>query len=437
MTTVKFGRMLKLTTAIMVLIGIIGCGSSSNVDKEEAAGQEITLKFIWWGKEQRKEDTLKVIDLYTKEHPNVKIETEDYSNTSEVATQLAMETADQNTADIIQGDYNFIFKYINRDLIEPLGPYIDNKSLNISNIPSEYLTSGMKNDELYAVTIGINSEALVYDPAFFEKVGVEVPSQDYTIDDLYNTLVKLKKAVNDPGFYPIGNMFNASYFLRTRGLSMYNAEGTDLGYDDDKDMADYLALYKKWTKEGLLGDFNGAGNDENHPVITGKSAFYSVSSNASTVLSSKAGRTIKLLPLPKIGESEGRFIKPAMFLAVSSYSKYPEEAAKFIDFFVNNEAANDILKGERGVPVSSVIASRLSEKLDEAGEQQYKLLDYVKAHSSPNDPPVPNGSTIITNAFDIILDRVVSGVITPEAGAKQYRAEAVSVLQGAGKVESK
>lgn len=429
MTNSKVWGLLKVLTGLLVLTGIMGCSSSNGEVKEAATDQGVTLKFIWWGKEQRKEATLKVIDLYMKEHPGVKIVTEDFSSTNAVAAQLAMETADQNTADIIQGDYGFIFNYINRDLIEPLNPYIADKSLSVSNIPPEYLAPGKKNDELYAVNIGINSEALVYDPAFFQKAGIKAPSPDYTIDDLYKTLVELKETIDDPDFYPMGNMFAASYFLRTRGVSMYNADGTALGYEDDKDLADYFTLYKKWTDEGLIGPFKDVSNDENHPVITGKTAFFSISSNLASTLSSKAGRTIKLLPYPKAGEKEGRFIKPSMFLAVSSYSKYPEEAVKFIDFFINNEAANDILKGERGVPVSSLIADHLSDKLQEAGKQQYELLDYLKTHSSPIDPPVPGNSIIVNNAYQIIMDQVISGSITPEQGAQQYRAEATAILQ--------
>ncbi|MEK5235236.1 ABC transporter substrate-binding protein [Paenibacillus sp. FSL L8-0470] len=433
----KVWGLLKVCGALLVLTGIVGCSNSGDGNKEETAAQEVTLKFVWWGKEQRKEDTQKVVDLYMKEHPGVKIETEDFSGTDALSSRLAMDTADQKAPDIIQGDYGFIFNYINRDLIEPLGPYIKNKSLSISDVPPEYLAPGMKNDELYAVNIGINSEALIYDPAFLQEAGIKVPSQDYTIDELYKTLVELKETIDDPDFYPMGNMFAAGYFLRTRGVSMYNAGGTALGYDDDKDLAEYFTLYKKWTDEGLVGSFKGVSNDENHPVITGKTAFFSVSSNASTILSSKAGRTIKLLPLPKAGDKEGRFIKPSMFLAVSSYSKYPEEAAKFINFFINNEAANDILKGERGVPVSSVIAAQLSGKLGEGGKQQYELLDYLKTHSSPIDPPAPSSSMVVDNAYKILLDRVLDGSITPEQAAKSYRAEATSILDTTDKGAAK
>ena len=425
--------------SLVILAGITGCSNSNGETKEETKNQEINLKFIWWGKEQRKEDTLKVIELYKKDHPNVNIITEDYSVKEEVAVQLAIETADQNTADIIQGDYDFIFNYVNRDLIEPLGPFIENKVLSTSDIDSFSIASGIKKDELYALSIGLNSEAFIYDPSFFQAAGITVPTEDYNIDDLYTSLLELKQNIKSPDFYPLGNMFSVNYYLRTQGVSMYNAEGTGLGYEDDKIVADYLSIYKKWVDEGLLSknSMQEASIDENHPVITGKSAFYYGYSNNSAVLSKIAGHTVKLLPLPQITENEGRFIKPSQFLAVSSYSKYPEEAAKFINFFINNVEANDILNGERGVPVSNKISSRVSEKLDEAGKQQYVLLDYLKTHSSPIDPPSPSNAIVVNNAYQSTLKDVLSGNITAEQGAQQYRAEATAILQGKGEVSSK
>ncbi|MGN7762874.1 ABC transporter substrate-binding protein [Paenibacillus sp. 22594] len=393
----------------------------------------MTLKYIWWGKQQRKEDTLKVVELYMKSHPNVKIITEDYSGADDVAAQLAVETADQDTADIIQGDYEFIFNYINRDLVEPLNPYIKNKLLSTTDISPDTLAPGMKNKELYAVNIAMNSEAVLYDPELFEEAGITVPAEDYTIDDLHATLVQLKQSITTPDFYPLGNMLNVNYYLRSRGVKMYNADGTGLGYDDDKILADYFTLYKKWVDEGLLSkdSLKDWPIDENHPLITGKSAFYFGFSNHTTALSKIAGHAIHLLPFPQISkEAEGRFIKPSMFLMASSYSKHPEEAVKFIDFFVNNVEANNILKGERGVPVSKVISSGLSAKVDEAGKEQYKLLDYLKTHSSPIDPPSPGNAVVLKNALQLILSHVIDGTTTPESGAKEYRIQAIDTLQG-------
>ncbi len=420
-------------TSLLVLSALTGCTGFAKDTEVKTADQKVTLKFIWWGKQQRKEDTLKVIDLYMKSHPNVKIITEDYSVNDEVATQLAMETADQNTADIIQGDYEFIFNYINRGLIEPLNPYIQQKILSTADILPDTLAPGMKDKQLYAINIGMNSEAVLYDPEFFQEAGITVPTKDYTIDDLHATLVQLKEEISTPDFYPLGNMFNVNFYLRSRGVKMYNADGSGLGYDDDKILADYFALYKKWVDEGLLSkdSLKDWPIDENHPLITGKSAFYFAFSNNTSALSKIAGHAIHLLPFPQISkEAEGRFIKPSMFLMASSYSKHPEEAVKFIDFFVNNVEANNILKGERGVPVSKAISAGLSAKADEVGKQQYELLDYLKTHSTPIDPPSPGNAGVLKNAIQLILSHVIEGTTTPEDGAKQYRIQANSTLQG-------
>ncbi|WP_159882014.1 ABC transporter substrate-binding protein [Paenibacillus puerhi] len=419
--------------SFIMLMGMIGCSDPAAVKDEGAQDQKVTLKFVWWGSESRKESTLKVIELYKKDNPHVDFETEVLANTAAVATQLAIQTANQETADIIQADYNFIFNYINRDLIEPLDPYVKDNVIHLSDVDKAYLTSGMKDDSLYALTIGINSSTLIYDPKLLEAAGVPVPKEEYTLDELYQTMLLLKQKIKSPDFYPLGNMIDVFYYMRARGVSMYNKEGTALGYPDDKLLADYFALNKKWRDEGLLGGASSSGNDKNHPIATGKAAFYSLSSNTAAALSKASGRPLKLLPYPKVdGGQEGNFIKPSMFLAMSSYSKHKKEAAKFIDFFLNNEEANDILNGERGVPVSAKIASRLSTKLDEAGKEQYRLLDYLKTRSKPVDPPYPSAHVVVNKAYELALKQVTEGKLTPEQAAKQYREQAKEYLVGEG-----
>ncbi|WP_239616327.1 ABC transporter substrate-binding protein [Cohnella mopanensis] len=418
-----------------LLAGIIGCSNSDNNEQEKGStDQQVTLKFVWWGSEGRKESTLKVIELYKKDNPHVNFETEVLANTGEMATQLAIQTANQSTADIIQADYNFIFNYINRDLIEPLDPFVKDGIISLADIDKSYLTPGMKDDQLYALTIGNNSTTFIYDSQLFAKAGVPVPNEGYTIDELYQTLRLLKQNIDSPDFYPLGNMIDVFYYMRARGASMYNKDATALGYQDDQLMADYFALNKKWRDEGLLGNSSAkVSNDESHPIVSGKTALFSVSSNSINTLSKISGQSLRLLPYPKITkEHEGNFIKPSMFLAMSSYSNHKEEAAKFIDFFLNNEDANDILNGERGVPVSSKIATRLSAKLDETGKEQYRFLDYLTANSKPIDPPYPSNHVVISKAYDMALKQVTDGNLTPVQAAQQYRNQAKEYLVGEG-----
>lgn len=427
------GRIYIFLAALSLLAGLIGCNKPAdpqNVGEPSGSEEPVTLKFIWWGSDQRKEDTLKVIELYKKKHPHVNFETESLGGTDEVATQLAIETADQNTADIIQADYSFIFNYINRDLIEPLDTYIADHRLNVSDMDPAYLAPGQKDELLYALPMGNNAQSFFYNPAIFEKTGVAVPKEGYTIDDLHQTMVQLKTNMAEADFYPLGNMIDVNYYLRAEGLSMYKADGSGLGYEDDKILTDYFTLYKQWVDEGLLikNSVGSSKNNKDHPIVAGKTALFSGSSNNNTVLTKLAGSPIKLLPFPKTPSGqEGGWIKPSMLMAVSSYSKHKEEAVAFMDFFLNDPEANDILHGERGVPASAAMADRVAGQ-DPAAKEQVEFINYMKAHSKPLDPPNPSSHVVINNAYQSALQKVLSGKLTPAEGAAEYRAQATEIL---------
>lgn len=65
---------------------LAGCGSSSSGDNTQAAAggetagkggssdENITLRFAWWGGDERNEATLKVIEQFEAAHPNITIE---------------------------------------------------------------------------------------------------------------------------------------------------------------------------------------------------------------------------------------------------------------------------------------------------------------------------------------------------------------------------
>lgn len=64
-------------------------------------------------------------------------------------------------------------------------------------------------------------------------------------------------------------------------------------------------------------------------------------------------------------------MKSSQMLCVSQKSKYPEEAVKFINFFLHDIEANRILRAERGIPISQTVRDALSEGLTEEEKQPY------------------------------------------------------------------
>lgn len=424
-------RNLAKILAFVMLVTLVGCTGKGN-EEVQKSDEQITLNFMWWGKPSRKEITLKVIELFEKENPNIKINTEDYPSTGEVAQKLAMDTAEQKTPDLMQMDYNFAFNYVTHDLIEPLDPYVKSNILDLSDVDKSFLVSGQYEGKQYGIPMGTNALGMAYDPAMFEQYGIQPLQDPYTIQDLQQTMQQFKDKVQTPDFYPLNAMFDLSYWLRMKGESFYNKEKTGLGYTDAT-MIEYLTLIKTWLDLGLLNPGTASTTEEN-PLAAGKTAFLQSVSNQMVSIGDEAGRTLKIMNLPTVqgAAAEGNFIKPSMFIMVSSYSEHKEAAVKFVSFLTNDKEANAILKGERGVPVAAKVAEQLSNEATEQGKEQYSFMKYIAKHSTPIDPPAPLSDAVIQNSLKLILTNLYAGSITPEAAASSFRAQAEDVLDGKG-----
>ena len=86
-----FGKRLIVMLLACALV-IVTCGGW--------APQNVQIRFCWWGNDQRTQATLKVIDMYMKKYPNVKIEAE-YGGKSDAA-KIATQLASGNIADVVQ-----------------------------------------------------------------------------------------------------------------------------------------------------------------------------------------------------------------------------------------------------------------------------------------------------------------------------------------------
>ena len=419
---------------MIFMVGIslnsIGCNKTNNVkENKEDSSQSVTLKMIWWGNDQRKELTQKAIELYQQKHPNVKFETKTYPNTTDLKVNLAMNTADEEIPDIIQVNYDFIHNYALRDLFEPLNTYVEQNTLNLSDVDKSYLEGGIDNEKLYGVPLGINAYCMAVNPLVFEKAGIEIPKSGYTYDELYETAKKLKEQIKDQDFYPLANFLDFNNYVRSRESTYFNEKGTALGYEDDKIYVDYFKIQKKWMDEGLIAP--DSINDKNGLITSGKSGIWWGVSNNVAGLSKTAKTVMKIISVPSY--TKGKItscVRPSMFFSVSSYSKHKKEAMEFINFITNDLEVNDILKGERGVPISEKVSANIEQKLSEADKQQYILMKYIKENPSPSDPPTPNTSGNVNSLFSRLSTQILKGEIEPEKAAKDFRTGANKILSG-------
>jgi multiple sugar transport system substrate-binding protein len=423
-------RIVLASFVITMLFSGVACSKITKTDSRGNSGtEEVKLKFIWWGNDQRKELTEKAIELFQKKHPNIKFETKSYANTTDVKVNLAMNTADEDMPDIIQANYDFVHNYANRNLFESFNKYAEQNILNISDIDKACLEGGYDNGQLYGLAWGINAYCIAANPLIFQKAGVDIPKSGYTYDELYETLKKLKSQVNDVDFYPLANFVDFNTFVRSMGSTYFSASGTSLGYDKDQIFMDYFKIYKKWLDEGLIAPI--AITDKNALMTSGKSALWWGVSNQVSGLSKSAKTVMQIISIPS--ETKGKItscIRPSMFISVSAYSKHKKEAVEFIDFLTNDLEANDLLKAERGVPTSTKVSDSMEQKASEADKQQYLFLKYIKENPSPQDPATPNTAGNVNSFFARISEEILGEKTTQEEAAKKFRAGANKILNG-------
>jgi multiple sugar transport system substrate-binding protein len=402
-----------------------------------ASGEAIQFRMAWWGSQDRHDRTIKVLDLFKKDNPNVNI-TYEFSAFNDYWTKLTTQAAGGNLPCLIQQDYQKIGEWVSRDLLLPLDDYVQTGTINAKNIDQKYLDGGKLNGKLYAISLGTNSQALIYDPALFEKAGVPLPSNDWTWNDFEQVTTQLKEKL---GIYGMSVGLDGDQvfklWLKQHGKTLYNAEGKALGYDDDKLYIDFFTMIKRLMEKGNMPNREfevslGSAPIEDDPIVKQQAAIGSMWSNQIVAVSSAAKRPLKagLLPKPDVPNAQvGHYLKPSQFFSITAKCDHPEVAAKLIDFFTNSIPANEILLAERGVPISSEVRKAIESKVEPAQQEAFALVSLVEKNGSPLDPPDPAGhSQVISKVYTPLMEQVLYGQLSPEDAAKQFREQASAIL---------
>ncbi|TDF97729.1 ABC transporter substrate-binding protein [Paenibacillus piri] len=395
-----------------------------------ASKAPVKLRIAWWGGQARHDYTLKVIDMYQQKYPNVKIEPE-YASFDDYWKKLAPQAAANDLPDMIQMDLSYLSQYGGRGLLEELRAYTKNNKIDVSAVSPNTLASGEYNGKLYQITLGINALGATVDPELAKKAGASVPDKDWTWDDMEALGKQLKangKLLMDYMRYDV----YFPYYLRTVDQKMYAADGASLGYADDKPFIDYYKRYQRWYDAGYLLPLDKLAQKkftpEDDEMVLGNSFGSFAWSNQYVAWNSAAKRPTELIPIPGPNGNKGLYLKASMGFSITKNSKQKEEAAKFISFFVNDIEANRIIKGERGVPISSKVKEALKPVLK---PEESKVFDYVawaEANSSPGDPPNPIGSVEVEKLLKDISEQILYKKIAVEDAAVKFRKEANAIL---------
>ena len=142
------------------------------------------------------------------------------------------------------------------------------------------------------------------------------------------------------------------------------------------------------------------------------------------------GVEIGITTWPSDDLEKSNYLKPSQFFAVTADCKNPEEAVKVLDYITNSVECNEVLLGERGVPISQKVSEAITPQLDETNQ---KIVGYINQVVTPTcstiNPAAPNGANEVYDLLKNLEEQVLYGQITAEDAAKQLFEEGNAFME--------
>ncbi|MDO5416640.1 MAG: ABC transporter substrate-binding protein [Lachnospiraceae bacterium] len=436
-----------MMAAMMAAASLAGCGGGSaetnqteakteaKADesapaKADAAAGGDTMTVAWWGNQIRNERTQAALDKYSELNPGVTFDGQ-FSEWNDYWNKLATAAAGHSLPDVIQMDYSYIDQYAKNNLLVDLTPYVEDGTLNLDNCSEEIIKSGMVDGKLYGIPSGVNAPAMVYNKTITDQAGVEI-KDNMTLDEfreVCKTIYEKTGCKTNVAYGVSQEIFSA--FVRGVDSHILFDDGK-LGVENAEELIPYFALYEDGVKEGWYIDPGvfaeiTSGSVEQDPLVYGSSpetmswcAF--CWSNQYAAFTSAAPETmdLELSTWPSFDPKKSNFLKPAQFYSVTVDAKDPAAAVKVLDYLTNSMDANNILLGERGVPVSSKVAEELAPQLS---ENEQKIITFINEVITPNsstiNPPYPNGTSEVADLINQLEEKVCYGEMTAAEAAQE------------------
>ncbi len=423
----------RLISVFVVAVLLLTLGSATL-----AQDTPVELRMVWWGSQSRHDRTIAVIEAYEAANPNIDIVYE-FANFNDYWTLVNTQAAGGDLACIMNQDYAYLAEWAGRGLLQPLDPFVESGVIDLSNVDESFIAGGRVDGQLYGLSLGANSQAIILDIDKFEEAGVELPDPQWTWADFEETARALHDAL---GIYAYGSPTLGddqiwTSLMLANGTNPFSADNTALGYSDDQPLIDHFTMLTRLQADGVIQPIEEMAalteGPENSPIVTGDAAMQYQWSNQVVAITTAAGegRNFRLwhLPRPEGGQA-ANYLKPSMFFSIPSNCEHAEEAAAFINYFTNDLEANEVLFAERGVPISSAVRDHLSPMLDEIGQETFDFLARVGEDGSPIFPPNPPGYNDLRNNVwtPLFHDPVMYGQMSVEDGVALFRSEAEVIL---------
>ncbi|MBK6019154.1 ABC transporter substrate-binding protein [Streptomyces sp. MBT53] len=423
-TNVERRTVLKAAGVSAVTLGLAATACGGN-DGTSADGT-VTIRYSWWGAEERAKKINQSIALFEKKYPKIKVKT-DFQTYQSFWEKFQTQAAGGNPPDVFQNAVGFLRKYDKRGILLDLNSQVKAGNLSLDHFRAGVTKVGEVDGKQLGVPVGSNTMALVIDKKVFEKAGVD-PATGWTWDDYFKALKTIHdktKVPGDTGYFAI--MYLYDLYLRQNGEAFFTKDG--LGFDKS-DLTEWWTDGYGRVKAGIVTDPKVVAQDQPKSSLSaGHGASEFTWDNFTVRYSAEGSSTYGLAPIPTMdGKDTGQYLASLM-LSASAHTAHPKEAAQFIDFMVHDPAVGQIMGYDRGI-LASTEQYAAFKPTDTVSKEIAQYEDTTaKSGVLGTITPHPSGADTVEAAFLRIGGDLGQGKTKVTDAVKQFFTESEAAFQ--------
>ncbi|WP_262064054.1 ABC transporter substrate-binding protein [Streptomyces sp. STR69] len=423
-TNVERRTVLKAAGVSAVTLGLAATACGGN-DGTSADGT-VTIRYSWWGAEERAKKINQSIALFEKKYPKIKVKT-DFQTYQSFWEKFQTQAAGGNPPDVFQNAVGFLRKYDKRGILLDLNSQVKAGNLSLDHFRAGVTKVGEVDGKQLGVPVGSNTMALVIDKKVFEKAGVD-PATGWTWDDYFKALKTIHdktKVPGDTGYFAI--MYLYDLYLRQNSKAFFTKDG--LGFDKS-DLTEWWTDGYGRVKAGIVTDPKVVAQDQPKSSLSaGHGASEFTWDNFTVRYSAEGSSTYGLAPIPTMdGKDTGQYLASLM-LSASAHTAHPKEAAQFIDFMVHDPAVGKIMGYDRGI-LASTEQYAAFKPTDTVSKEIAQYEDTTaKSGVLGTITPHPSGADTVEAAFLRIGGDLGQGKTKVADAVKQFFTESEAAFQ--------
>ena len=400
--------------------------SKTNSDEKR---DPVTLRFSWWGGDERHEATLKTIEQFEAKYPWITVEAE-YSSYDGYAEKKMTEFASGTAPDIFQIETGLGPEYYEQGVLYNLS----DTAIDWSKFDSNFLVNNGQfgSGSQYAIPTGQAGTAIIVNKTLADQIGI-----DFTEQYTWDKLIEWGKQVQeyDPELYLIsGNTSYMTAFTLRAWCRQMNGKpiiDSDLNLTMTQEQFEQCFTYIKELYDNNVcapaaykapfGD-----QDQGDPNwIAGKyvsSVGYTSSADILQAANPEVEYIAGHMPVMENAVSDGWFNDTPQFIGMYAKTKHPEGAALFLDYFFNDEEAAKTLGTVRSVPPTKS-AQEICEKAGTLNPLTKMSVEVSMLYNGESDGGKTTGSEV-TSILQDAYENISFGAKSPADNA----AEVVAML---------